>query len=173
MSVKKETTTDRLEKVLENVSVKGSEAFLKTYDEKLYKDTKRAFTDYMRTCMQRRKINQSSVFNRCGMSAKYGFELLAGRKHTVNRDYLIEIAYLSKMDYLECDKALELYGMNRLNPRVKRDTVIIIGFNSLNRRDLSELDALLLKHGLEELKKCEAIKCSGECSEYRKNYYIW
>ena len=143
MKERKETS---FEELLSRVRAEQAESFLQIHKDKFLHGDIRDFKGFMKAYFDSHKVNRSLIFSKCGLSDKYGYSIIYGDKHTSKRDYIISICFLAGMRKGECNMALELYGMNRLMPRVKRDALIIIAFHDCDRRDLSELNDLLLNN---------------------------
>ena len=84
---------------------------------------------------------------------KYGYKLLAGEKHTTDRDKLLRLFFSMGLELPQAQRGLELYGLAALYPRKKRDAILIIAFN----RGISwvdQVDDLLIQHGEPPLSRC-------------------
>ena len=150
MKEKKEAS---FEELLSKVKAEQAELFLQVHKDILLHGDIRDFKTFMKEYFDFHKVNRSLIFSKCGLSDKYGYSIIYGDKHTSKRDYIISICFLAGMRKEECNIALELYGMNRLMPRVKRDALIIVAFHDCDRRDLSEINDLLTASGENSLEQ--------------------
>ena len=107
----------------------------------------RPFADYMRGKLREKKLLQQDVFLAADLPERYGYKLIAGQKHTAQRDTILRLCLAARFDLGETDEALILYGMAPLYARRPRDAVFIVAFC---RRiyDIHEVDALLRANDL-------------------------
>ena len=104
------------------------------------------FYTYMRDRLKEKNLLQQTVFIRADISEKYGYKLLRLEKHTTQRDVILRICYAAEFNVEETNKALLLYGMPALYPRIKRDAILINGF--ANRPgDILDLNEFLKTNG--------------------------
>ena len=149
MNRKKETTTDRLEEILEQSGADRLSEYLS--QEKVFSSSSNElFGEYVKSLLREKGFKQKDVFLRAGIDEKTGYKYLSGDKHTSNRDLIIRICLAAHMTLKESERALKLYGMSPLYARLERDAVFIIAFN---RRiyDIDEVNEILESHGLEVL----------------------
>lgn len=149
MNKKKESTTDRLEEILEQSGADKLTEYLT--QEKVYSaDREDLFGEYVKSVIREKGFKQKDVFLRAGIDEKSGYKYLSGEKHTSNRDLIIRICLAAHMTLKESERALKLYGLSPLYARLERDAVFIIAFN---RRiyDIDEVNEILESHGLEAL----------------------
>ena len=111
---------------------------------------KEAFTDYMRTMFKEKKVSQQEVFLKADMPERYGYKIISGEKHTLQRDVILRLCIAAGFDVTETGRALKLYGFSELYSKVPRDAVIISFINS-NKRDIEEINSTLTNHKFEEL----------------------
>ncbi len=149
MNRKKETTTDRLEEILEQSGADRLSEYLS--QEKVFSSSGNdLFGEYVKSLLREKGFKQKDVFLRAGIDEKTGYKYLSGDKHTSNRDLIIRICLAAHMTLKESERALKLYGMSPLYARLERDAVFIIAFN---RRiyDIDEVNEVLESHGFELL----------------------
>ena len=87
------------------------------------------------------------------ISEGYGYKLVSGEKHTLQRDTVLRLCFGGHLALDEVQRALKLYGMTPLYSRIPRDAVLIIAINA-NIYEITDVDDLLVKNGLEPLKPC-------------------
>ena len=79
----------------------------------------------------------------------YGYKLLAGAKHTNNRNMILRLFLALRMSEDEIQKALNLYGMKPLNKRDKRDRVILLA--PAYHSDIDDIEKWLINLDFEPL----------------------
>jgi predicted transcriptional regulator len=92
-----------------------------------------------------KKLKRQDIFQKADMPQKYGYKLLSGESHTIDRDKLLRIFIAMNMTLKETQRALTLYGMPILYPKLKRDAIIIIALN----KGISSVDTVnewLIEH---------------------------
>ncbi len=102
----------------------------------------RPFADYMRMILKEKGIQQQDVFLAADLSERYGYKLISEEKHTRQRDVILRICLAARLDEIETDEALTLYGMAPLNPRIPRDVAFIVAINN-HIYDIHDVDAIL------------------------------
>ena len=148
-------TTKELEKILGKTHPDQIEQFLQENADKMLQDDK-IFAVYIHQILRRKGITQQEVFLRADIPERYGYKLLSEDKKTKQRDYIIRICYAARMDLEETQKALTLYGMAPLYPRIPRDAVLMIAFNQRSG-DILCVNQLLDSHGMEPLRSCGSL----------------
>lgn len=133
-------STNELENILHQPSSADIEAFLAENKESLLNE-QRPFSTYMRQMLRKYGKTQQEVFLQADLSEKFGYKILSEEKRTRQRDYILRICFAVGMALDETQKALILYGMAPLYPRLPRDAVLMIAFN---KRKGSVLDVNML-----------------------------
>lgn len=140
-----EKTTKSLMAVLRSAGPAQIDEFLKENPE-----NENSFSDYMRSKFKEKGIKQQEVFTKINISYGYGYKLISGEKKTRQRDLIIEMCLTAGFSLNETQRALKLYQMAELYPKVSRDAVLIIALNQ-DIREISQVNTLLTEHGFEEL----------------------
>ena len=148
-------TTTELEKILGNTHPDQIEQFLQDNADKMIRDGK-IFSIYIHEKLREKGVTQQEVFLRADIPERYGYKLLSEYKKTKQRDYIIRICYAAGMNLEQTQKALTLYGMAPLYPRIPRDAVLMIAFNQ-HSGDLLSVNQLLVSHGMEPLRACGSL----------------
>ena len=148
-------TTKELEKILGNTHPDQIEQFLQENADKMIQNDK-IFSIYIHEQLRKKGITQQEVFLRADIPERYGYKLLSEYKKTKQRDYIIRICYAAGMDLEETQKALTLYGMAPLYPRIPRDAVLMIAINQ-HSGDILCVNQLLVSHGMEPLRTCGSL----------------
>ena len=137
-----EKSTDNLMNTLKRTS--PSE--VKNYMQKHFKEGEPAFSNYIDTLLQQKKLKRQDVLIKANLSQKYGYKLLTGETHTTDRDKILRICFSMEMSLKETQRALKLYGMNELYPKIKRDVLLIV---ALGQRmfDIDQVNDMLIQEG--------------------------
>ncbi len=152
----KEKTTGTLTDVLCNTSSdKINEFFNENKDSIISND--KPFAEYMRRMFKEKGIKQQDVFLYADISERYGYKLISEEKRTRQRDIILRICIAAKFSLNETQKALKIYGMSPLYPRLRRDAVIIVAINT-EKYDISEIDEMLKKYNMEPMYACKGIE---------------
>lgn len=146
-----EDHTSDLLRLLEQTSLEGMEEYLRSHKEQPASD--RPFTDYLRARIRAKKLKQQEVFLRADLPEHYAYKLLSMERHTVQRDYILRLCLGATLSVKETNRALTLYGMSPLYPKVARDAILIIAINN-GVFDPWEINRLLEQHGEMPLKPC-------------------
>lgn len=102
------------------------------------------FNDYWTELFKNYKLKKNDIINKSDIGYTYFYDILRGEKHP-SRDILLKIFTAMKLPLEECNKCLSLYNWASLNPRIKRDSIVIYGiFHNLT---LTQLQALLEENG--------------------------
>lgn len=135
-------TTDNLMKTLKSTSPSG----VKHYFQETFQDREPDFASYMDAMFEKKHLKRQDVILRANLPQKYGYKLLTGESHTTDRDKILRICISMKMTLKETQRALKLYGMNELYPKIKRDVVIIVALGQ-KIFDIDQVNDLLASEG--------------------------
>ena len=142
-------TTDQLNQALQQGNL--SEYYDK-YEDKLA-DPDRPFAAYIRQIIRSKGLLQQDVFLRADIPERYGYKLISEEKHTRKRDVILRLCLASHCTLAETNRALQLYSMSPLYPRIRRDAAFIIAFNT-GLYEIEAVEDLLRAHDLEPLYAC-------------------
>ena len=112
----------------------------------------RPFADYMREKFKDKGVLQQNVFLAADISENYGYKLIAGEKHTVQRDVILRICLAAQFELEETQKALILYGMAPLFWLLPRDIVFMAAIVH-KAFDIHQVNEVLLRCALAPLVK--------------------
>lgn len=143
-------TTDDLTTVLSSAKPSDLESYIRTHKEKLIEED-RPFTVFIRSKIREKGLKQQDVFLAADIPEGYGYKLVSGEKRTASRDVVLRLLMAAGMGLEDVQKALRLYGMPVLYPRMERDAALMIAINN-GMRDASDICEFLEKHKLEPLK---------------------
>lgn len=148
-----DSTTDRLEELLEQTTPDRVDQYLNNNRKDLAEDEK-AFYYYMKDVLDKKNIKLKDVYSFAGVSESYGSQIIYGTKHTTNRDLIIRLCIAGHFNWTEINRALKLYGMNELYARNPRDACIIVAVNN-RKYYMADIDDMLIAQGLEKLSEDE------------------
>lgn len=143
-------STEELKTVLSQTATTEIDGYLARNAESFVAGEK-AFCLYMHEMLRRYGKTQQQVFLQADLPERFGYKLLSEEKRTKQRDYIIRICYAMGMTLDETQRALTLYGMAPLYPRIPRDAVLMIAINRC-KGSILDVDALLVAHGMPALK---------------------
>jgi len=103
-----------------------------------------SFPSYMDGLIAAKGLKRQDIFVKADIDDRYGYKLLSGEKRTTDRDKLLRLFFAMGLTLDQCQKALELYGMLVLYPKVERDAVFIIAF-SKGIDDVDTVDRWLIQ----------------------------
>lgn len=109
------------------------------------------FFQYLREIADGRGIAMSKVVARSKVNKNYVYNITGGIKRYPGRDKIIALCIGACMTYEETNKALELGGHCRLNPKDERDVRVAVAIN-IGQYDVEGLNESLKKNGLQPLK---------------------
>ena len=152
--------TENLEDALAGMKPSGLGPFLRDHEDALLTEND-SFSSYMKETISQKQRKLSEVFLEAGVDNLYGYRLLSGERHTLNRDIILRICLGAGFTFRETQRALRLGGYPELYPRRKRDAVLSVAIREGLSTD--KTDTLLTQYGLEPLmtevrKKTEAEK---------------
>ena len=145
-------TTANLEQILKKADPEELSQYYDEQQDSLFSDEK-PFTKYMREMISEKGLKQQTVFLKADIPERYGYKLISGEKHTIQRDLILRLCLAANFSLKEADRALKLYGFSPLYAKVRRDAVFMICFNK-KIYDMEKVNLLLEEHGLEKLYEC-------------------
>lgn len=143
-------STDELKDFLRHTNPKSFDKYISENREEIYSNEK-AFEIYVKKIIYDKKLQLKNVFLQADIPEKYGYKLLSGEKRTVQRDIILRICYAAEMSLEETQRALKLYQMPELYPRLERDALLITCFNS-RPGSVIEVNEILSKNKLDILR---------------------
>lgn len=123
------------------------------YQQQFLQDVPVSFAAYMDELVKAKGLKRQDIFQRADLPQKYGYKLLTGESHTVDRDKLLRIFLAMKLSLKETQRALELYGLPPLYPKKVRDAILIIAINR-SIGSVDEVNEILEAHGEPTLSRC-------------------
>lgn len=112
------------------------------------------FVGYMDALLAEKQMKRQDVILRADLPQKYGYKLLTGETHTTDRDKLLRICFAMQLTLKQTQRVLQLYGMNELYPKNKRDVFLIVALGQ-KQFDMDQLDMQLKAEGLQPLRWLE------------------
>ena len=104
----------------------------------------------MKNTVEKKGLFLKDVYLSAGVSESYGGKIITMEKHTKNRDLIIRLCLAGHFDLTETNRALKLYGMSELYPKISRDACIIVAINNHIFDQLS-VDECLRAEGMRPL----------------------
>ena len=86
------------------------------------------FIEYLNSIIAGRNLKRSDIIKASGLTETYAYQIFAGNKNP-SRDKLIALVIGMRLSLEECQKLLQLAGVNELYPKNFRDAVIIFSIN--------------------------------------------
>ena len=105
-----------------------------------------SFVNYIDELIADKGLKRQDIIIRANLSQKYGYKLLSGETHTTDRDKILRICISMEMTLKETQRALKLYGMNELYPKIKRDVLLIVAIGQKNY-DIDAINNILIEEG--------------------------
>ncbi len=150
MTVFEKSTAD-----LMNTLKHTSPSELKEYLRETFKDGEPSFSGYLDALLLQKNLKRQDVLIRANLPQKYGYKLLTGETHTTNRDKILCVCFAMEMSLKETQRALKLYGMNELYPRIRRDVLLIVALGQ-KVYDIDKVNDILLAEGEQPLYDMES-----------------
>lgn len=135
-------STENLMAVLKQT---GSSGFA-VYEQKYLKNGRLYFSAYMDELLELKGLKRQNVLLKADIPQKYGYKLLSGESHTTDRNKILRICFSMEMSLRETQRALKLYGMNELYPKVKRDALLILAIGD-KIYETDRVNKWLAEHG--------------------------
>ena len=92
-------------------------------------NTPLTFPLYIDALIRQKHLKRQDIFQKADIPQKYGYKLLSGESHTTDRDKLLRLFIAMHLTLKETNRALTLYGLSPLYPKIKRDAILIIALN--------------------------------------------
>lgn len=143
-------TTNTLNRILKKARPETISEYLNENEPELISSDK-PFAEYFRMCIKAKGLQQQEVFINADISEGYGYKLISEEKHTKQRDTILRLCFGAHLTLEETQRALRIYGMSPLYPRLPRDAVLIVAFNN-GVYELSEVNTLLYTNHFSVLK---------------------
>lgn len=148
-----EFPTEVLLKRLDGIKLEDISKFLDENRAEL-KDDCKAFYYHMKNTIEKKGLFLKAVYMSAGVSESYGGKIITMEKHTKNRDLIIRLCLAGHFNLMETNRALKLYGMSELYPKISRDACIIVAINN-HKYDRFSVDESLKNVGLRPLSEIE------------------
>lgn len=133
-------STDELIKMLKNEP--DIEHFIKENKEEIMCGD---LSDYIVKLLQEKKLTVAKVSRRGQMSDSYLYKLNQGVKENPSRNKAIQMCFGFALNADESQKLLNVAGVGRLYPRIRRDSIILHCLE--HHVDILECDRLLEEAG--------------------------
>lgn len=130
---------------------------VKGYLQEAFKEGEPSFSSYLDTLLAQKNLKRQDVLIRANLPQKYGYKLLTGEVHTTNRDKILSICFAMEMSLKQTQRALKLYGMNELYPKIKRDVLLIVALGQ-KIYDIDKVNEMLISEGEQPLYDIEEVE---------------
>lgn len=148
--MEEKNSTTHLLGILKNAKMEDVNALADQYVDKNIAE----FSLCMDALISQKGLKRQDIFQKADIPRKYGYKLLRYETRTTDRDKLLRIFFAMAMTLKEANRALTLYGLSILYPKIRRDMVLIIAFN----KGLSSVDTVnewLVEKGEAELNRID------------------
>lgn len=106
-------------------------------------------SEYLCDLITEKNLKKADVIRKSELNENYAYQLFSGLKKSPARDKLICLSIGMNLTLNETNSVLKLAGLSPLYPRVKRDSIIIIGFNE--NKSVIEINEMLFENGEETM----------------------
>ncbi|HBM99240.1 MAG TPA: hypothetical protein DD413_07410 [Ruminococcus sp.] len=104
---------------------------------------------YLCNIIDEKGLSKAEVIRKSELNESYAYQLFSGLKTSPTRDKLICLSIGMNLMVDEISSLLKLAGLLPLYPRVKRDSIVIIGIN--NGKSIIEINEALYDQGEQTL----------------------
>lgn len=140
------TIFDKTTENLMNTLQKTSPSEVKDYLQEHLSEGTPTFSSYMDRLLLQKNLKRQDVLIKANLPQKYGYRLLTGEAHTTNRDKILRICFSMELTLKETQRALKLYGMNELYPKIPRDVLLIVALGQ-KIFDIDQVNDMLIREG--------------------------
>lgn len=144
--------TEELENAIRDTNLSKYEDFISLNKPYLI-DKEYAFGSFLKELFREKRITQKKVFLRADIPEAYGYKLLSGEKRTKQRDIILRICYGAGFTLLETQKALKIYEMPQLYPKIPRDILLMIMFNE-RPGSIIDINEIMENNSVDPLREC-------------------
>ena len=137
-------------KILQNTKSNKISEYINSFEEELVPED-RPFMAYFRQLVREKELKLQDIFLAADIPERYGYKLISEEKRTRQRDVILRLCYAAHFTVQETQRALKIYGMAELYPKVARDAVLIVAFNT-RPGDVIEVNRLLQENHMEKLR---------------------
>ena len=116
------------------------------YIQEQFEEGEPDFPGYINMLLSQKGLKRQDVLIKENLTQKYCYKLLSGESHTTDRDKILRICFSMEMTLKETQRALKLYGMSELYPKIKRDVLLIVAIGQ-KTYDIDQVNDILKKEG--------------------------
>lgn len=146
MSDKRDMTTDRLDKILQNVgSDSEAERYVREYTAEQYV----SFADYINDYIASHNLEVNDIITRSNISKNYIYNIINGKRNP-GRDKVIALCIGAGMSIREINRGLKIANLGVLYAKDERDARITIAVNK-GIRNIIDINIILENQGLDIL----------------------
>lgn len=147
-----EKTTEELENILKKYNAENIGEFFDKNGKEMVSESL-TFRNNFNDLMKEKGLKLRDLFIQADISESYGYKLISGQKHTQKRDVILRLCICMKCSLFETQHLLNLYGMQPLYARKKRDAILMIAVND-GQGSIYLVNELLEQYGEEQLYSC-------------------
>lgn len=105
----------------------------------------KTLSEHLTNLINEKNLTKADVIRNSELNENYAYQLFSGLKKSPQRDKLICLSIGMNLSVEETNSLLKLAGLLPLYPRVKRDSIIIIGINAC--KNVIEINEALYEEG--------------------------
>ena len=112
----KKLTEELLSELLDAPSIDG---YIKEHDF-----AAPSLSDYLQQLLQEKGLERSRVVRMADLNETFGYQIFTGQRHP-SRNKVLQIAFAMALSVRETNRALTAAGAARLDPKCRRDAIIL------------------------------------------------
>ena len=86
--------------------------------------TERSLADYLSGLLAAKRLERAQVVRMANLNETFGYQIFKGTRHP-SRDKVLQIAFAMALSVRETNRALTAAGVARLDPKCRRDAIIL------------------------------------------------
>ena len=83
-----------------------------------------SLSDYLQQLLVEKRLERSRVVHMADINETFGYQIFTGQRGA-SRDKVLQIAFAMALTLTECNRALRAAGAAALNPKDRRDAIVI------------------------------------------------
>ena len=123
---------DSLGSLMQSGKIENVKKLLKEHENRQDSET---FVQFMDSIIEKSGLSRTDIAQRAGMSRDYTYKILSGQKQTSERDYLIAVCIVLRMNLWQTQRALSLYPFPVLDDSDERSAIIKAGIKKAMSMD--------------------------------------
>ena len=86
--------------------------------------TERSLADYLSGLLAAKRLERAQVVRMANLNETFGYQIFTGQRHP-SRNKVLQIAFAMALSVRETNRALTAAGVARLDPKCRRDAIIL------------------------------------------------